>query len=92
MTAHGFRATASSLLNEQGRWPPDIIDRALARKDCDAVRAISNRTTYWKARAEIMQAWSDRLDTLREGECILRLAAWGLPGQMIRNPSDPSEG
>lgn len=75
MTAHGFRATASSLLNEEGRWPPDIIEHALAHKDRDAVRAIYNRTTYWKARAEMMQAWSDRLDVLRDGEFIMQLAA-----------------
>jgi integrase len=75
MTAHGFRATASSLLNEEGRWPPDIIEHALAHKDREAVRAIYNRTTYWKARAEMMQAWSDRLDVLRDGEFIMQLAA-----------------
>lgn len=75
MTAHGFRATASSLLNEDGRWPPDIIEHALAHKDRDAVRAIYNRTTYWKARSEMMQAWSDRLDALRDGEFTLRLVA-----------------
>lgn len=43
--------------------------------DRDAVRAIYNRTTYWRARAEMMQAWSDRLDALREGEFTLLLAA-----------------
>lgn len=75
MTAHGFRATASSLLNEEGRWPPDIIEHALAHKDRDAVRAIYNRTTCWKARAEMMQAWSDRLDVLRDSEFIMQLAA-----------------
>lgn len=75
MTSHGFRATASSLLNEEGRWPPDIIKHALAHKDRDAVRAIYNRTTYSRARAEMMQGWSDRLDALREGEFTLLLAA-----------------
>lgn len=35
MTAHGFRAVASTLLNESGRWSPDAIERALAHKDGD---------------------------------------------------------
>jgi integrase len=43
MTAHGFRAMASTLLNESGRWSPDAIERALAHKDRDAVRAAYHR-------------------------------------------------
>lgn len=67
MTAHGFRSTASSLLNESGLWRPDIIEHALAHQDANAVRAIYNRTTYWAARVEMMAWWSDRLDALRAG-------------------------
>lgn len=65
MTAHGFRSTASSLLNEDGRWSPDVIEHALAHQDKNAIRAIYNRTSYWTARVEMMQAWSDQLDLLR---------------------------
>lgn len=65
MTAHGFRSTASSLLNEDGRFSPDVIEHALAHRDQNAVRAIYNRTSYWNARVEMMQAWSDKLDLLR---------------------------
>ncbi len=65
MTAHGFRSTASSLLNERGKWSPDIIEQALAHKDGNAVRAIYNRTTYWNERVQMMQWWSDKLDALR---------------------------
>ncbi len=65
MTAHGFRSTASSLLNESERWPPDVIEHALAHQDQNAVRAVYNRTTYWGSRVEMMQWWSDQLDTLR---------------------------
>lgn len=39
MTAHGFRAMASTLLNESGKWHPDAIERALEHGDSDAVRA-----------------------------------------------------
>ena len=65
MTAHGFRSTASSLLNESGMWNPDAIERALAHQDGNAVRAVYNRSAYWKDRVEMMQWWSDQLDTLR---------------------------
>jgi integrase len=38
MTAHGFRAAASTLLNESGKWNPDAIERQLAHVDGDDVR------------------------------------------------------
>jgi integrase len=38
MTAHGFRAMASTLLNEQGRWNPDAIERQLGHAESDDVR------------------------------------------------------
>ncbi len=65
MTAHGFRSTASSLLNESERWSPDVIESALAHQDQNAIRATYNRANYWKSRVEMMQWWSDHLDTLR---------------------------
>lgn len=43
MTAHGFRAMASTLLNESGLWHPDAIERALAHKDNDRVCAAYHR-------------------------------------------------
>jgi integrase len=45
MTAHGFRTTASTLLNEQG-WSPDAIERQLCHMPKDAVRAAYNRAQY----------------------------------------------
>ncbi|MEP2734826.1 MAG: site-specific integrase [Erythrobacter sp.] len=67
MTAHGFRTTASSLLNESGKWNPDAIERALSHKDKNAVRAIYNRSPYWSERVEMAQWWSDFLDRIRDG-------------------------
>lgn len=75
MTAHGFRSTASSLLNEDGRWSPDVIEHALAHKDQNAMRAIYNRSSYWQARVEMMQAWSDELDSIKSGAPALIRAA-----------------
>jgi len=66
MTAHGFRAMASSLLNEQG-WPPDIIERQLAHAERNKVRAAYNRTSHLNERRRLMQHWADYLDGLAQG-------------------------
>lgn len=67
VTAHGLRTTASTLLNESGKWHPDAIERALAHGDSDAVRGIYNRGHYWDDRVKMMTWWSDYLDRLRIG-------------------------
>lgn len=65
MTAHGFRAMASTLLNESGKWNPDAIERALAHKAGDGVRGAYHRGAHWAERVEMAQWWSDYLDSLR---------------------------
>ncbi len=67
MTTHGFRAMASTLLNESGLWHPDAIERALAHQDNDRVRAAYHRGAHWEERVRMMQWWSDQLDTYRKG-------------------------
>jgi len=64
MTAHGFRAMASTLLNESGKWNPDAIERALAHKSSDGVRGAYHRGAHWAERVEMAQWWSDYLDEL----------------------------
>lgn len=71
MTSHGFRSTASTLLNESGKWSVDAIERALAHGDTDNVRAAYHRGAHWKERVEMAQWWSDYLDGLREGGKVL---------------------
>ena len=71
MTAHGFRSTASSLLNESGKWSADAIERALSHADGNQVRAANHRGAYWPERVEMAQWWSDHLDTLRTGAKVL---------------------
>lgn len=66
MTAHGFRTSASSLLNESGKWNPDAIERALAHMVAGSVRRIYNQSAYWRERVEMAQWWSDYLDQLRD--------------------------
>jgi integrase len=72
MTAHGFRSTASTLLNESGRWSPDAIERALAHGERDRVRAAYNRAAHMEERRAMAQWWSDYLETLRDGADVVR--------------------
>ncbi|MBX7492029.1 tyrosine-type recombinase/integrase [Qipengyuania sp. 1NDW9] len=65
MTAHGFRALASTLLNESGKWNPDAIERALGHQEANSVRAAYYRGQHWNERVEMAQWWSDHLDELR---------------------------
>ena len=85
MTAHGFRSTASSLLNESGRWHPDVIEHALAHQDKNAIRAIYNRTSYMAQRREMMQWWSDQLDELK---VRANNRAYGAKSQAPNRPLD----
>lgn len=62
-TGHGFRATASTILNEQG-WRADAIERQLAHAEKNKVRAAYHRSEYLADRRKMMQAWADHLDTL----------------------------
>lgn len=64
MTAHGFRAMASTSLNELG-WNPDLIELQLAHCDRNKVRAAYNRASRLAERRTMMQAWADYLDLLR---------------------------
>ena len=70
MTAHGFRTTASTLLNEQG-WSPDAIERQLAHAPRDQVRAAYNRAQYLEERRKMMQSWADYLDSLKNGAQVI---------------------
>jgi integrase len=62
MTGHGFRSLASTILNEQRVYHPDVIERQLAHADRDEVRAAYNRADYILQRKKMMQDWADYLD------------------------------
>lgn len=72
MTAHGFRTTASTLLNEQG-WSPDAIERQLSHMEQNEIRAAYNRAQYLEERRKMMQAWADYLDNLKKGVNVIPL-------------------
>jgi integrase len=66
LVAHGFRASASTILNQPERgFHADVIEAALAHEDEDAVRRAYNRSNYFKERIPLMQAWADLLDQFR---------------------------
>jgi len=69
-TAHGFRSTASTILNESG-FSPDVIERQLAHKERNQVRAAYNRSSYLMERKKMMQWWADYLDSLVHGANVI---------------------
>ena len=72
MTGHGFRAMASTLLNEQG-WHPDPMELQLAHAERNKVRAAYNRAQRLDVRRKMMEAWADYLDGLRSGASVTSL-------------------
>lgn len=64
-TAHGFRSSASTILNDLG-FDPDVIEAALAHRNEGKVRSIYNRGDYLRERVELMQKWADLLDDFRK--------------------------
>ncbi len=62
--AHGFRSSASTILNERG-YDGDVIETALAHQGRDAVRAAYNRAKYWPQRTKLLQDWADLLDQFK---------------------------
>lgn len=72
VTAHGFRATAATLLNEMAKWHPDAIERQLAHVEGNEVRRAYTRGEHWVERVKMMHFWSDYLDSLRASANILK--------------------
>jgi integrase len=71
--AHGFRSTASTLLNDECKFSSDAIELQLAHVDDNTVRGTYNRAKLWPVRVCMMQHWADRLDSLRKGAEIIPL-------------------
>ena len=84
MQAHGFRSTASTLLNEHSEFSPDIIELALAHR-LGGVRAIYNRSEYWAKRCELVQWYADFLEELRERGQVVALPAPDQAGRPVHS-------
>jgi integrase len=75
VSAHGFRTSASTFLNERG-FDGEVIEVCLAHEEEDEVRRAYNRARYWGQRVELMQKWADLLDELRQTKpTVLELSA-----------------
>ncbi len=79
MTGHGFRALASTILNEQRKFHPDIIERQLAHADRNEVRAIYNRADYLLERKKMMQDYADLLDEMKARKASEKIIAFKMP-------------
>ena len=73
MTSHGFRATASTLLNESGKWSADAIERQLSHVEPSKSRGPYSRGSYWDERIRMMPWWANYLDRLREGAQVKQI-------------------
>ena len=66
ITAHGFRHTASTLLNESQLWTPDAIEKQLAHDDDNKIRSTYNAAEYLDERRRMMQWWADSVEGWRD--------------------------
>jgi len=71
MTAHGFRATARTILDEVLNERVELIEHQLAHRVIDPNGRAYNRTAHRPARREMMQRWADYLDKLRTGADVI---------------------
>lgn len=62
--AHGFRTSASTILNER-RYDAEVIEVCLSHQDEDETRRAYNRAQYWNERVDLMQIWADLLDEFK---------------------------
>lgn len=63
-TSHGFRASASSLLNESGLWNEDAVEAELAHVGADQVRRAYHRARYWDERVKMAEWWAGEISRM----------------------------
>ncbi|WP_289000670.1 integrase arm-type DNA-binding domain-containing protein [uncultured Psychrobacter sp.] len=82
--AHGFRATAKTILQEQLKYPLVLVEMALGHTTKDPNGNAYGRFEYIDDRSDMMQKWADYLDALREGRDTAEFRA---DGQTKTDPS-----
>ncbi|ABE75382.1 tyrosine-type recombinase/integrase [Psychrobacter cryohalolentis] len=73
--AHGFRATAKTILQEQLKYPLVLVEMALGHTTKDPNGTAYGRFEYIDDRSDMMQKWADYLDALREGRDTAKFKA-----------------
>jgi integrase len=76
MCGHGFRAMASTLLNETGKYKSDWIEMQLSHSEQDSARKPYNRAEYLPHRKKMMKEYSDYLCQLRDGADVIKLHSY----------------
>jgi integrase len=69
IVSHGFRHSASTLLNankKAGGFDSEIIERQLAHKERNAIKAVYDHAEYLEERKHLMQFWADYLENLKQ--------------------------
>ncbi|SDX70189.1 Integrase [Allochromatium warmingii] len=77
MSGHGFRALARTILDEVLGFRPDFIEHQLAHAVRDPNGRAYNRTAHLDARHNMMQAWADYLDGIKQGAKVIPLKRAG---------------
>ncbi len=72
-TAHGFRHMASTMLHESRKFRSEVVERQLAHADKNTIRAVYNAAEYLEERRQMLQWWSDRLETLAATDNVVSL-------------------
>jgi hypothetical protein len=67
-TAYGFCASASTMLNESGKWSSDAIEVELAHVDGNEVRRAYHMATYWDERSKMAEWWIGKIEMMRDGQ------------------------
>lgn len=73
VTAHGFRATARTLLDEVLHYDPVYIEHQLSHSVRDALGRAYNRTSHLPERKEMMQRWADYLDKIKDSAKVISI-------------------
>jgi len=71
-TVHGFRALASTILNETG-FRPDVIERQLAHVEQNKVRAAYHRSEYLEERRKMMNWWGAYIESVAKEQKVVPL-------------------
>lgn len=66
LVSHGFRALASTTLNDNG-FDSDLVEKSLSHIDKNSIRAAYNRAQYLERRRKMMDWWSDHIEQCATG-------------------------
>ena len=73
MTAHGFRAMARTMIHERLGGAPEVIEAQLGHAKKGSLGGAYDRTKFLEQRRDMMKAWADYLERLRDGAQVISL-------------------